>query len=108
MLLAKDSAAGEHGSPLAYMHAGSYFGALQREISPLPAPPTPLQPETRPRAPSYHHLHTPAIAGELAALLGGQRHQSFMALTHCFLYSLKHDALEGILQRCVQCTHRRA
>ena len=37
--------------------------------------------------------------GELAALLGGKRQHSIVALTHCFLYSLKHDAFESILKK---------
>jgi hypothetical protein len=52
--------------PLAYLHAGSYFG-------------------------------------ELAALLGGQQRESILALTHCFLYSLNHAALEDILHRHPEC-----
>jgi len=36
--------------------------------------------------------------GELAALLGGQRQRSVIALTHCFLSSLKHSALDQILK----------
>lgn len=51
--------------------------------------------ENGPRA----YLQAGSYFGELAALLGGPRRESFMALTHCFLYSLKHDALEEILHR---------
>lgn len=49
------------------------------------------------------YMQAGSYFGELAALLGGRRHESFMALTHCFLYSLRHDALEGILHRHPEC-----
>lgn len=49
------------------------------------------------------YLHAGAYFGELAALLGGQRHESILALTHCFLYSLNHDALEDILHQHPEC-----
>lgn len=41
--------------------------------------------------------------GELAALLGGRRQRSVAALTHCFLSSLKHRALEQILKAHPEC-----
>ena len=64
--LSNSSDGSVRGAPLAYLHAGSYFG-------------------------------------ELAALLGGVRHESILALTHCFLYSLNHEALEEILHRHPEC-----
>ena len=45
------------------------------------------------------YLREGSYFGELAALLGGKRQHSIVALTHCFLYSLKHDALESILKK---------
>ena len=54
---------------------------------------------TTPRA----YLHAGAFFGELAALLGGRRNETILALTHCFLYSLNHAALEDILQRHPEC-----
>lgn len=49
------------------------------------------------------YLHAGSYFGELSALLGGQRHESILALTHCFLYSLNHAALEDILHRHPEC-----
>lgn len=49
------------------------------------------------------YMQAGSYFGELAALLGGQRQESFMALTHCFLYSLCHAALEDILHRHPEC-----
>ena len=49
------------------------------------------------------YLKAGSYFGELAALLGGPRNESIMALTHCHLYSLKHDALEDILHRHPEC-----
>jgi len=43
-------------------------------------------------------LRDGAYFGELAALLGGRRQRSVVALTHCFLSSLKHSALDDILK----------
>ena len=49
------------------------------------------------------YLHPGSYFGELAALLGGRRHESILALTHCFLYSLNHAALEDILHQHPEC-----
>jgi CRP-like cAMP-binding protein len=49
------------------------------------------------------YLHAGSYFGELAALLGGQRQESILALTHCFLYSIDHGALEDILHEHPEC-----
>ena len=49
------------------------------------------------------YLQAGSYFGELAAVLGGPRQESFMALTHCFLYSLRHASLEDILHRHPEC-----
>lgn len=49
------------------------------------------------------YMQAGSYFGELAALLGGPRNESIMALTHCYLYSLKHEALEDILHRHPEC-----
>ena len=54
-------------------------------------------------APPLAYMQAGSYFGELAALLGGPRRESFMALTHSFLYALKHPALEDILHRHPEC-----
>ena len=48
------------------------------------------------------YLREGSYFGELAALLGGKRQHSIVALTHCFLYSLKHDARDAASARRVE------